>query len=159
MSIFHGNFCTWFGVSTVNDLLTIPWIILIMEDCYNFDNFYGTFLICRLSNIMLYWVFLSSGAHFLSLARSNLRLCSANHRPGYWSNLSCDWPSTAWAYSEQEIENGVLLTLHIWQAFQQHCCHIGLLHHHTNGILKFLITSIFGRHLSSTATMLAYTIP
>ena len=36
-------------------------------------------------------------AHFLSLARSKLRLYSANHRPGYWSNLPCDWPSTAWA--------------------------------------------------------------
>ena len=35
---------------------------------------------------------------FLSLARSKLRLCSANHRPGYWSNLPCDWLSTAWAY-------------------------------------------------------------
>ena len=35
-----------------------------------------------------------------------LRLCSANHRSGYWSNLPCDWPSTAWAYSEQETENG-----------------------------------------------------
>ena len=45
-------------------------------------------------------------ARFLSLARSKLRLCSANHRPGYWSNLPCDWPSTAWAYSEQETENG-----------------------------------------------------
>ena len=44
--------------------------------------------------------------HFLSLARSKLRLCSANHRPGYWSNLPCDWPSTALAYSEQETENG-----------------------------------------------------
>ena len=44
-------------------------------------------------------------AHFLSLVRSKLRLCSANHRPGYWSNLPCDWPSTAWAYSEQETEN------------------------------------------------------
>ena len=42
---------------------------------------------------------------FLSLARSELRLCSANHRPGYWSNLPCGWPSTAWAYSEQETEN------------------------------------------------------
>ena len=41
-------------------------------------------------------------ACFLSLAWSKLRLCSANHRPGYWSNLPCDWPSTAWAYSEQE---------------------------------------------------------
>ena len=45
-------------------------------------------------------------AQFLSFARSKLRLCSANHRPGYWSNLSCDWPSTAWAYAEQETENG-----------------------------------------------------
>ena len=45
---------------------------------------------------------------FLSLAQSKLRLCSANNtnRPGYWSNLPCDWPSTAWAYSEQETENG-----------------------------------------------------
>ena len=34
------------------------------------------------------------------LTWSKLRLCSANHRPGYWSNLPCDWPSTAWAYSE-----------------------------------------------------------
>ena len=45
-------------------------------------------------------------AHFLPLARSKRGLCSANHRPGYWSNLPCDWPSTAWAYSEQETENG-----------------------------------------------------
>ena len=44
-------------------------------------------------------------ARFLSLARSKLRICSANHRPGYWSNLPSDWPSTAWAYSEQETEN------------------------------------------------------
>ena len=33
-------------------------------------------------------------------------LCSTNHRPVYWSNLPCDWLSTAWAYSEQETENG-----------------------------------------------------
>ena len=39
-------------------------------------------------------------------AMNELRLCSANHRPGYWSYLPCDWPSTAWAYSEQETENG-----------------------------------------------------
>ena len=45
------------------------------------------------------------GPRFLSLAQSKLRLCSANHRPGHWSNLPCDWPSTAWAYSEQETEN------------------------------------------------------
>ena len=44
-------------------------------------------------------------ARFLSLAWSKLRLCSANHRTGYWSNLSCDCPSTAWANSEHETEN------------------------------------------------------
>ena len=38
-----------------------------------------------------------SRARFLPLARRKLRLCSANHRPGY---------CTVWAYSEQETENG-----------------------------------------------------
>ena len=50
------------------------------------------------------WI-LMARARFLSLAWSKLRLCSANHRPGYWCNLPCDCPSTAWAYSEQETEN------------------------------------------------------
>ena len=45
-------------------------------------------------------------ARFLSLVRSKLRLCSANHRAGYFSNLACDWLSIVWAYSEQETENG-----------------------------------------------------
>ena len=43
---------------------------------------------------------------FLSVARSKLRLCSANHRAGYFSNLTCDWLSIVWAYSKQETENG-----------------------------------------------------
>ena len=47
-----------------------------------------------------------SRARFLSLARGKLRLCSANHRAGYFSNLACDWLSIVWAYSEQETENG-----------------------------------------------------
>ena len=34
-----------------------------------------------------------------------LRLFSANHRQGYWSNLPCDWLSTAWAHSKQETIN------------------------------------------------------
>ena len=42
---------------------------------------------------------------FLSLARGKLRLCSANHRAGCWSNLPCDWLSIVTAYSEQEAEN------------------------------------------------------
>ena len=39
-------------------------------------------------------------------ARSKLRLCSASHRAGYFSNLDCDWLSIVWAYSEQVTENG-----------------------------------------------------
>ena len=50
-----------------------------------------------------------SWACFLSLAWSKLRICSANHRPGYWSNLPCDWLSTAWAYSEQDT-----IQAHAW---------------------------------------------
>ena len=34
-------------------------------------------------------------ARFPSLARSKLRLCLANHRAGYFSNLTCDWLSIA----------------------------------------------------------------
>ena len=45
-------------------------------------------------------------AHFLSLAQSKLRLCLANHRAGYFSNLACDWLSIVWAYSKEETENG-----------------------------------------------------
>ena len=41
----------------------------------------------------------------LSLTPSKLRICSANHRTGYFSNLACDWMSIVWANSEQEIEN------------------------------------------------------
>ena len=52
------------------------------------------------------WRWFYIRAHFLSLSWSKLRLCSDHHRPGYWSNMPCDWLSTAWAYSEQEIQNG-----------------------------------------------------
>ena len=45
-------------------------------------------------------------ACFLSLTRSKLRLCSTNHRAGYFSNLACGWLSIVWAYSQQETENG-----------------------------------------------------
>ena len=62
-------------------------------------------------------------ANFLSLAWSKLRLCSANHRPGYWSNLPCDWPSTAWAYSEQETENRPWASLHDLMVSNPTCCH------------------------------------
>ena len=44
-------------------------------------------------------------ARFLSLVSSKLRLCPVYRRPGYWSNLPCDWLSTTWTYSKQEKEN------------------------------------------------------
>ena len=50
-------------------------------------------------------------ARFQSLARSKLWLSSANHRPGYWSNLPCDWPSTAWAYPSKRQKTGPGLTV------------------------------------------------
>ena len=37
---------------------------------------------------------------------SKLRLCSANHRADYFSNLTCGWLSIVWAYSHLETENG-----------------------------------------------------
>ena len=53
-----------------------------------------------------HWLMFESWARFLSLARSKHRLCSANHRAGYFSNLACDWLSIVWAYSQQETGNG-----------------------------------------------------
>ena len=64
------------------------------------------FLIKTLLDAIFIYQYSTTWARFLSLAWSKLRLCSANHRPGYWSNLPCDWSSTDWAYSEQETENG-----------------------------------------------------
>ena len=52
-------------------------------------------------------------ACFLFLARSKLRLCSANHRTGYWSNLPCDWPSTALAYLLRARDGKCVLVYHI----------------------------------------------
>ena len=49
---------------------------------------------------------ISTRARILSLPRSKLRLCLANYRAVYFSNLDCDWLSIVWAYSEQETENG-----------------------------------------------------
>ena len=54
-----------------------------------------------------------SWTRFLSLARSKLRLRSANHRTGYFSNRTCDWLSIVWAYSEQDTENGPWVSLRV----------------------------------------------
>ena len=42
----------------------------------------------------------------LLLSSAQLRLCSPNHKAGYYSNLACDWLSIVWAYSVHETENG-----------------------------------------------------
>ena len=47
-----------------------------------------------------------AGSIFLSLAQSKLRLCSANHKACYFSNLACDYLGIVWAYSVKETENG-----------------------------------------------------
>ena len=62
------------------------------------------------SAVRLSWCGTHTWARFLSLSRSKLRLCLANHRAGYFSNLACDWLSIVWAYSEQETENGPCFT-------------------------------------------------
>ena len=60
-----------------------------------------------LENVMRFiFIWTGSWAHFLSLPQSKLRLCSANHRAGYFSYLACDWLSIVWGYSMQETENG-----------------------------------------------------
>ena len=45
-------------------------------------------------------------ARFLSPAQSKLRLCSANHRAGYLSNLTCDWLSIVWALDRKWSRSG-----------------------------------------------------
>ena len=51
------------------------------------------------------WPVIGWAYYELSLAQGKLRLCSANHRSGYFNNLACDWLSIVWAYFEQETEN------------------------------------------------------
>ena len=70
--------------------MRIFYIVLCCVGLWN--NVYGC-LTLEIGQHLIVW------ARFVSLAPIKLRLCSANHRPGYWSNLTCDWPSTAWAYS------------------------------------------------------------
>ena len=61
-------------------------------------------------------------ACFLSIARSKLWLCSANHRPGYFSNLACGWLSiiryTSW-YASLHIHCWLTLQRDIWKISQR----------------------------------------
>ena len=68
-----------------------------------------------------------SWARFLSPARSKLKLCSADHRTCDFSNLTRDWLSIIWAYSEQERENGP------WSHYRKTACRLS--------ILKYFLTS------------------
>ena len=49
--------------------------------------------------IMIYvpWSLSVPKPRLLLLVRGGLGLCSADPRPGYWSNLSCDWLGADWA--------------------------------------------------------------
>ena len=73
-------------------------------------------------------------APFLSRALSKLRLCSANHRPGHWSNLPCDWLSTAWAYS-RDRKRALVQFPHIhWAALE--------VFHYSDVIMSVMVSQI-----------------
>ena len=49
---------------------------------------------------------LETGARFLSLARGEPGLCSADHGAGYFSNLACGWLGIDWLAPGRETEGG-----------------------------------------------------
>ena len=57
-------------------------------------------------------------ARFLSLTQGMLRLRSANHRAGYFSNLACDLLSIVWTYFGQETESGTISLLSFYDELQ-----------------------------------------
>ena len=106
------NVCSWFHFS----LLEFKCIIILSTGLWNSWCAFWVFF-RKMARKMSNYIYLSNlnqcplladlGPFSVSCSdRSKLRLCSANHRAGYFSNLPCDWQSTAWAYSEQETENG-----------------------------------------------------
>ena len=84
-------------------MVVLPWTWsykisrLKQKTSKGFPLFHDSYLLPRAAVIFTGFM---SWALFLSLARSKLRLCLANHRVGYFSNLACDWLSIDWAYSE-----------------------------------------------------------
>ena len=96
----------------VINYFSLPLILLLLQHWYitHLENHTHVYSLKSCAYVMGYIVW---WARLLYLAQSRLRLCSANHRPGYLSNLPCDWPSAAWAYSKQETENGLRFS---WRA-------------------------------------------
>ena len=84
------------------------WIIFyaVVSKCNILVYILGSEVLPKSALWVLMTCWYNTRARFLSLTQSKLRLCSANHRAGYFSNLACDWLSIVWAYSEQETENG-----------------------------------------------------
>ena len=80
---------------------SIPWYLVRLGEMFWLS---GMADICQEWSII--FCYPETWARFLCFAWSKLRLCSANHRTGYFSNLACDWLSIVWAYSEGETENG-----------------------------------------------------
>ena len=77
-------------------------------------NYFYLFTICFPMSYTM-----TSRVRFLSLPRSKLRLCSANHRAGYFSNLVSDWLGIIWAYSEpsKRQKTGSSLVYVLWRHF------------------------------------------
>ena len=98
----HSNCCFHYVCSLISCSISEMgfWVSFYQQAMSSFSKFYQIICCSCMMNCALTW------AHFLSLAWSKLRLCSANHRAGYFSNLACDWLNIVWAYSKKDIENG-----------------------------------------------------
>ena len=78
----------------------LPDIRLIDDSCLQIEGVF--FLWCPW---FLECIFIPFSAVVLFFAQNKLRLCLANHKAGYFSNLACDWLSIVGGHSEQETGN------------------------------------------------------
>ena len=92
--------------------ISISQLHLLVNICYSDWHHHGwiwpSLIMSKLQHQFLNILrnfFVMFRAPFLPLAHSKLRLCSASHRAGYFSNMACDWLSIVWTSSEPEAEN------------------------------------------------------
>ena len=80
----------------------LPCLIACTENIYIYIYVWWLSDIARILRVKSkhHWIH-EAWARFLSLSWSKLRMCSAKHRVGYFSNLVFDWLSIVWAYSQQ----------------------------------------------------------
>ena len=116
LSCFMPNYITPWQIVIGSSSTSLPHITINQTanskcDFYLRENqcdacFLFILLICINPSVLKPWYSGIIRARFLSLARIKLRLCSATHQAGYFSNLSCEWMSIGGARSEQETEKG-----------------------------------------------------